>query len=139
MQKTNRNSPSQSNKSSITSKIDLDLLTLQELMDLRDLVENKLVQATTCNMSPQDVLIEYNLRARANGEIVHRSYGTLPLPAFLNPRLISASEQKLQTAIYNTILEPLNADLLDVLETVPIPGVDHNLIAVNQHVPRLSG
>lgn len=111
-------SQSQTEINSTTSEIDLNQLTLQELMDLRDRVTAKLASAYLCRMSKYDITIEYEIKARTIDSVVHESGGLIQLPAILNPNLLPNATSKLELAVTNNIMEPLAADLYTVFNNV---------------------
>lgn len=131
-------SQSQNKTNSTTSEIDLEQLTLQELMDLKDRVNAKLATVYLCRMSQNDVVIEYELKARTKTNVVHESSGTIHLPAILHPSLIPNATGKLEQAVNSNILEPLAADLLSVFDAVQPNASDGNsVLSINQQVGQI--
>lgn len=108
------NSQSQKSQNSNISEIDLDQLTLQELMDLKDRVDSKLSASQFYRMSPHDMILEYSLKARTRNDIIHDAVGVIQLTSLLHPRLLPTATSKVELAIAQQVLDPLNAALYDL-------------------------
>lgn len=129
------NSQTQQNKNSTTSEIDLNPLTLQELMDLRDRVENKLQEYKLLfrKMGEDDILIEFDVKAYIHREKVCETSGDFKIPSALDPALLPTIPMKLQTEIFTQVLEPLNAGLGTHLSQIQ-PDLPGPLNGIGQHL-----
>lgn len=118
VKKDNQISATTNSQNVSISEIDLSQASIRELMTLKARVDEELEKANTTRFGPYDVAVEYVLRARANGEIVHDSEGTIRLNSVLHPRLLPTAPMKLESMVIQQLLEPLSADLSVVFDGV---------------------
>lgn len=109
------NSQSQNKTNSITSEIDLSQLTLQELMDLKDRVNAKLASAYLCRMAQDDVVIEYEVKARTKDNVFYRAEGDVQLPSILHPGLVATALGRFESSFATQVMEPLSVHLDDYI------------------------
>lgn len=112
------NSQSQKSQNSSISEIDLDQLTLQELMGLKDRVDSRLSASQFYRMSQYDMILEYTLKARTRDAVVHDAVGMIQLTSLLHPRLLPTVTSKVELAIAQQVLDPLNAALYDLCHDI---------------------
>lgn len=87
-------------------------------MTLKARVDEQLAAASNIRLGNNDVVIEYAIKARAHGDVVHEAEGTLRLNAVLHPRLLPTAPMKLESMFVQQIMEPLNADLSAIFDGV---------------------
>ena len=100
-----------------TSEIDLSQLTVRELMDLRDRVEKELASTQLFRLKENDVAVEYTITAHSCNGILHETAGVMSLPSLVHPGLVSTALGRIDSMVMQQIIDPLNADLLDFINS----------------------
>lgn len=101
------------NKNSITSEIDLNQLTLPELMTLKDRVDEKLAEYLHLlhPIAPEDVYVEFSIKASTNKEVIAEAKGDFTLASVLNEAVSPMGPQVLDENVHNRIFTPINGAL----------------------------
>lgn len=109
-----QSAPNNRQKLSISS-IDLDQLSLQELVELKTAVDAALA-VDIYALKAEDVVLDYSLKLRTADGVAGENSGTVRLNALLSPRMLSAAPQRFEQAVLSQVLEPITTEALSLIE-----------------------
>lgn len=116
---TQTQTPSQQTKKqneSNTSRIDLNNLTLRELIALRDQVDAALADIYSLTIRDDDAVLEYNVSLRTHNGLVSRNAGSIQMNKLFHPRLIAESPERFEQQFTQQVYAPMSAALYDLLD-----------------------
>ena len=119
---------------STTSRIDLETMTLRELIALRDQVDAALADIYALNMQDTDISLEYNVKLRTKQGTVSSNTGNIQLNRLLHPRLIAEAPGRLEQEFSQQVFAPVSAALYDLLDEHN--PTDYSINALRQQIGR---
>lgn len=111
-------------KNSNTSKIDLNQLTLPELMDLRDRVESKVEEYLSIlrPVGKDDVAVSFRFTARTRDGVLRDERGDFVLASVLCDSISMTGPQMLEENVHHRVFTPLSTSLEEAISSREVEG-----------------
>lgn len=109
--------PQQSPQGQPTSVIDLRSLPVRRLLELKEEIDEILVETDVARMGPSDLLLEYDVCIRDVNGVKCRNSGASRLNGILHPRMLAAAPGRLESEFESQVFSPLNAGLYDMVDS----------------------
>ena len=114
------------------SEIDLETMSLRDLIALRDRVDAALAELNSFDLEQYDVRLQYTVSlCTADGES-YTNKGNVVLRKFTHPRKLAESPSTFEQTFAAQVTAPVKVDMYDILEQNN--PTDNNLNALKQHI-----
>lgn len=119
--KTSPEETSSRKQRSNVSEIDLDSLSLQDLVVLKREVDARLA-IDIYPMAKEDVVLDYSLKLRSHEGVVGENHGSMRLPGLLNFRALAQAPQAFESSFLTQVFNPINNDAIALIESANYTG-----------------